>query len=352
MKSKEDNSINETPIDWWKEFSDSLEWFHARAWTLSGGLLFLSTIYLFKFIHSESVPLSITSPSVLSSLPIMLALVIFSIITLGGTLLMPAAVLFTPIKKNGTTLSKIINKPKNGKIALVFLVRWCIGVFFVGSIGAAAFSIEQYLGLSTGLPAIIIAWIAYTLVTLYKFTPEITFRKETIEFWTVGFLLSLCQIIVVAYAILISLKVVEANVTHTQKNIYITTFFALTIVSIAQIVIALLLENITLKVDIIPKSALAGFFILLALGIFTPLGEKIAGSSYSLSSSGGRNCSILTWKDSSEPLEELIDEEGITSVPIRILATEGDFYLVRKTRSTSEEVIFISRKEVVKIDNC
>ncbi len=352
MQHNKGNSKDENAINWWKEISDSAEWFHARAWTFSGGLLLLSSVYLYQFIAYEKVPLSITSTSIITSLPIVLALTALSIIVLGGALLSPTSIFFTPIEKEGKTLSQIINKKQSSKIKKHLILRWFAGLFWVGGAWAATLALYTKFNIFTGFPTLIFVWITYALITMYRITPEAIFNKKTIEFWAISFALSFCQIIVITYSLIIAAKAAEAR-EASLITLAIFSLSTLSALAAIQTIFFLAIPSIKRTEHIIPKAASAGFLTLLILGTSSPFGAKAVGHIYSFSASGGRDCSIITWEKNENPTMELISERANrTSIPLRIIATDGGSYLVRKLEPSFSEVYFISQSSVSKIEKC
>jgi uncharacterized membrane protein len=67
-----------------EQVSEGLSWLNNRAWPLTGILLFISVMYLYGFIMQKNVPLSITSPAIITALPVLLVVSIMIIIFLAG----------------------------------------------------------------------------------------------------------------------------------------------------------------------------------------------------------------------------------------------------------------------------
>ncbi|MCL2892218.1 hypothetical protein [Brenneria tiliae] len=82
-----------------QQIGDVLKWFHDRAWPLTGCLLIVVVMFLFSFIREENIPISITSPALVASIPWLMGFVILFTGLIAGLLLVPTMTLFVPAKR-------------------------------------------------------------------------------------------------------------------------------------------------------------------------------------------------------------------------------------------------------------
>src|SRR5690606_27110037 len=123
---------------WDSQLTEGLAWLNNRAWPLAAGTLFTSALYLHNYIIEEKVPLSLTSPTIITALPILFAVQVFIIALLVALVLMPTAILLTPTHVAGHKLIEEMGlenlNDKNRKPARRRLLGRCLLALLLMSI--------------------------------------------------------------------------------------------------------------------------------------------------------------------------------------------------------------------------
>ncbi|NTY89113.1 hypothetical protein FCH33_20285 [Serratia fonticola] len=351
-------------IDWRKEFSDGLEWLHNRAWPLGGVVFFLSVICLFNYVTQAHVSLSITSSSVIAALPTMMALVIFIGFILVATMVMPTAVLFAPIEKNGPQLVSLLTtqiEHGNNKIEWRFIFIWMMMLLVMNFITLiiVSFFLEAFSRNTVwASPLFIFSSIISCLLVLLGATrlvnKKIPLRNISAEYWGASCSTAILQIFMVTTSMLFAMRLAE---TSSKMDDYWSFWGYSTVLVLAigffQIVSAHLFLHAQGHKSPVRQGALIAVFIVTASSIFPPIGGNIASYAFQIMASGGRQCSVLRWSASpSEDVTFLIEENGPYSKPLHILLDDNGFYQVRLKDSESDEVHFVPHTSVASMQSC
>ncbi len=110
-----------SPHGWLGELSEILVWLNHRAFPITALILTAATIAIFNYILVEKIPLTITSPGIVTALPAISALIFF--IAACGIIfgLIPCAALLIPVRNDKKSIidwfshAKISNIRKTGK---------------------------------------------------------------------------------------------------------------------------------------------------------------------------------------------------------------------------------------------
>lgn len=358
-KVTEEHLAPEVKINWHDAVSDGLLWLNERAWPLGGGIFFISVLYLHNYIQTEQIPLSITSTAVITALPAIFAILIFVIAVLSAVMLLPTAMLFTPMTKGEAPQIACLNLDSRVAAADLtqrrwLVLQWLAGLVIVALFWALVVFVEpirdapvfvQAIGI---LPTVLLFIGAVNFVQLRK----IGIRGVSGDYIFSCFLSSLIQVIVILYVF--SITTILAGATEDRIRVLLLYMLGgLGFLWFFQIAGAHLLQKTLRHQDPIAYVTLIAAVMMGTLGLFTPVGSKLAGYAFQLSASGGKPCAIVTWASDYNPdLAELSSSEPRQSMPLRILAKADDYYLVRPHTTTSKSVIFVPQDAVVAIGEC
>jgi hypothetical protein len=360
IESEKATSTETRPTDWWGELSEGLRWSNERAWPLGGGLLFTAALYLHNFIELEKVPLSIASAAFVTTLPTMLALVVWLVLVLTLAFLMPTIVLFTQLSKNGRTLAELMypsgrKNGKNSRLTVKLALLWLLKTLFLGLIVGSAI---EWLNPSL-TSAVVVFLVAPTLVASVwvAFSARqagINWRETSLGFWAVSFAGTFVQAYILLTVIALLAETASAYLDSFCGR-FISVFLIALLVGIVQGAATRLIEEEWRSHDNrIARAAAFGVAIVLLLGLFPPAGGKLAGYALRITASGGRACAILSWPPGFAQANEHVRDpkNSQRSRQLRILAEFDGTYIVRPYGAESKAVGFVSRTNVSGIDQC
>ncbi len=359
-KYKDKAQTSVVQINWQKIVSDGLLWLNERAWPLGGGILFVSFLYLHNYIQDEQIPLSITSPAVITALPLLFAMLIFMIVMLSSLILLPTAMLFTPMAKGekpqiecmglDSENAEAYRKPRKrlaicwlGGLLVVGVFWWLI--VFMEPLREAPSSLKFLAFLLTVLAFIVV-------VNLGQFSRIDQWRHVSSDYFFSCLASSVIQVLV----ILFTFTITEILASQYRDSVVAQTLCmlgALLFLWFIQIFGAHLLLNASRHQNPIAYVTLIGAVIIGTLGLVTPVSSKLAGYAFQMSASGGKPCAIVTWSpDYNSGVGMLHDSKAGQSMPIRILAKADEFYYARLHNTTSKAVTFVPQRAVAIIDEC
>lgn len=357
---------------WLEQASSGLRWLNERAWPLAGLALFVPLLYLHNFIHEEQVPLSITSPAIITALPAMFAFLVLFIGVLALFMISPAMVLFTPVRTDRKDrlvdllprqCTETDDRPRihHGVIIAWFVMLAIIGIGFGVLIAAPENLFDEYprwllLGV---LLLIVLSACAFVLIIKSK-ALDLELKAISWDFRAKVLLALLPQTLLMSYVMSLAAKI--ARDEGGSNVVFALCVLAGTaILGIFQLAGARIIASAARPGRSLATAATAGFVTVALLGLYPPTGAHLAGAVLQVTASGARPCAILSWTTDSPPaLKPLhgLDDDGHViddqSVPLRILTEADGYYLVRKRAENagSKAIHFVPRSLVSSMASC
>jgi len=340
---------------WKAQISEGLRWLNDRAWPLTGCALFIAVVYLYNFIQMEKVPLSITSPAIITALPALMGLVVFIASLLAGALFSPTMMLFVSIKKGHAErladllLRKQDKRQENERRAIWIILRGWLGViaWFAAVLGLLTWSIpERWFSEGNPWLSVIVPVALVIAVLLFYFLVRRNWLKSgdgneqagllrmkdvSWDFWGMTFTGSVIQLLLMS--LVASLSSRRAQGAEHELSAFIT-YWALGSIALGfvQLVGAKYLATL-MRVGIsFRKGAAIAAAVVLLLGFIPATGGALVGVAFQFTASGGRPCVVLSWAGDVEvkAFKRLQDPYQLErSLPLRILLEADGIYRIR-----------------------
>lgn len=347
------------------QISQGLIWLNERAWPLAGFVVFVPVLYLFNFIQEEKIPLSITSSSVITALPVLFALILLCIALLVGLLLTPTIMLFTPLeKKNKDRLIDLLVNAKKSRwkrspfpwmiigawlfvpITLVFIVAF-ISILFEATDDSPHWLMQLLLLASIPVSALIfVTWV------LKGTGRNIRFRNISSDFFISVLIGIVPQFLITTYVISISIRIAQSS-DYQLAVIAAGVLIGILVMCPIQLFGATVVASVN-KPDRSFGSALSiGCIFVVLLGLYPPSASLLTGAVFQLTSSGGRPCAVLSLHSTDSIEKNIIDHQyPMQSKPLHILIEVDGYFWVRPKISLNKDVYFISHENVSRISEC
>lgn len=347
------------------QVSSGLTWLNERAWPLAGFVFFVPVIYLLSFIQEEKIPLSIASSSIISSLPVLFALILLCITLLVGLLLSPTMMLFAPLEKNNSERlidslmsSKLSEKrfsPFPWKIIIAWMLVPVVLIIIVAII--SLFIDANDGGIHWGLQLLLIISIPVTaiifILSVWKATGRsIRLRDISGDFFMSALMGIVPQFLITTYVISVSVRIADSSDYHLAV-IAVSAFIGIVILCPLQLIGATLIASVSRPGQSFKRALAIGCSIIVLLGLYPPSAAWLAGSVFQLTSSGGRPCTILSFHSIDSIEKSIINlEYGMKSKPLRILIDVDGYFWVRPKDILSKDIYLVSHEATSRISEC
>lgn len=361
----EDQLGSSFKVDWLTEVSNGLLWLNDRAWPLAGGVLFTATMYVFKYIQDEKVPLSITSPSVIAALPIIFALLSFFIAVTALLFLIPTTMLLTPMTLHGDHLIGKLEREGSGKrgkaLRATLIFGWLSGLSALGVIvWLAIFIPAEWRAMYPNLVAvtlpILVVSSAVVFVGFFLYVQGLSglrWRDVSAEFKATCMMGSVLQLFALLFFFSSALAIVR-NGGGSYVHLLGVALLGILGIGVCQVIAAVGLSSLKRS----GRSFSVGIFItifgLMLLLLLTPVSSKLAGFALQVTASGGRACTVLRWTPDAAAITKLFEDpkrKGY-SQNLRIWNSDDGYYQVRPFNVATKEIWFIPRASVAGVDGC
>lgn len=360
-----DDAIDIAAGDSRDQISSGLTWLNERAWPLAGFVFFVPVIYLLSFIQEEKLPLSIASSSIISSLPVLFALILLCITLLVGLLLSPTMILFSPLEKNNSDrlIDSLISSDNSQKTSLPFpwktIFAWMLAPIVLISIVAiiSLFIEADDGGIHWSLQLLLIISIPVTAIIFILSVRKATGRNIRLRDISSDFCLSVLmgivpQFLITTYVIIVSVRIADSS-DYPLAVIAAAAVIALAVLCPLQLIGATLIASVGRTGQSFKRALSIGCSIIVLLGLYPPTAAWLAGSVFQLTSSGGRPCAILSFHSIDSIEKSIIDTEyGMKSKPLRILIDVDGYFWVRPKDILSKDIYLVSHEATSRISEC
>jgi len=358
------------------EAKETLSWLSRHKWVATGFLLFVQAICWYNFISYEKIPISIYSPSVVTSVPIIFSLMAFFIILMVIYACIPIIIFFTPVKKNPDKFLAPNSEEKFNKIRGSLFFRWisiqvsiCLAVFAATSINLLGiWSILLFFSL-----VMVISWLTFFLLKTrwppMKRTLPYLFKtlrnflcgvlcfckpKKSREagrkadeshtiFWVIVIVSTFVQMLIVLLVFVVAFA--ETRETNVLEA-YVMAFSLPIGVAMIQFLAMMFLKLRWFRPDFLKLLILTLSVIIFAFSVYPPSSSFMLGQVLQVTSSGARSCAVVRWTQAGTPVEvkALGDEKRPDrSRPLRIFVEMDGYYIVRIL--TEEKGGYVARKK-------
>ncbi|WP_133490152.1 MULTISPECIES: hypothetical protein [Alcanivorax] len=316
---------------WDSQLTEGLAWLNDRAWPLAAGTLFTSALYLHNYIIEEKVPLSLTSPTIITALPILFAVQVFIIALLVALLLLPTAILFTPTHLDGPKLIEELGlenlKDKNRQPARRRLLgRWLLALSLMAVTWLTL--AELFKDSDSTIAALFTLLLPITLFAVVAIKGLWRFWRFSPDFILMALGAGLAQILLL---MILGTAVMSFLASTEQQDTwgYPLGLLVILVFGLLQFISLVLIATIQNQRNPIAWITLRGFALVVLIGLFPPASAKLAGYTLQTSASGARHCAVLLWQAPPPGLKAItLDDRRSRDVKI-LLETEGR-YVVRQ----------------------
>ncbi|KYZ87627.1 hypothetical protein [Alloalcanivorax xenomutans] len=338
---------------WDSQLTEGLAWLNNRAWPLAAGTLFTSALYLHNYIIEEKVPLSLTSPTIITALPILFAVQVFIIALLVALVLMPTAILFTPTHVDGPKLIEEMGlenlNDKNRKPARRRLLgRWLLALLLM-SIAWLALA-KLFKDSNSTIAALFALFLPIVLFAVVAIKGLWRFWRFSPDFILMALGTGLAQIL----ALMILGTAVMSFLASTEQQDtwgYPLGLLVVLVFGLLQFISVVLIVTIQNHRNPVAWITLRGFALVVLIGLFPPASAKLAGYTLQTSASGARSCAVLLWQKTPPGLKAIaLDDSRSRNVKI-LLEAEGR-YVVRQHTGDPGTNYFVPSDQVNGIAAC
>lgn len=336
--------------------SASLLWLNERAWPLSIGILLTAGLYLYQYILEEKIPLSITSSAVLAALPTMSAILIFIILVLVGFILLPIFVLFHRLNASDKRLSDDFSfeqrSPEQRARHLRLLARWGGGLLMLGIFCALLSVIGSQVTANLWWACAAVLGTGLTLFAYYRLMTLGVIGQVSTDFRMACVMSAFVQMGVILNVTIVAMDIAGRYVSSLWWLLLLIPM-ELLLLGMIQLLGALFVVKMRGHDQPAAFVVLAVMAVVIALGLYPGSGARLGGFALQVSSSGARNCTIMSFDPQSKGLESIMDpaRPGF-SRPLRILAEADGTYFVRPWNTDAKLVQFVPRAKLSGIDAC
>jgi len=367
---REVKRINSSGWEYLKgQVKETLSWLSRHKWVATGFLLFVPAIYWYNFISYEKIPISISSPSVVASVPIIFSLMAFFIILMVIYACIPIIIFFTPVKKDCDKFLVPSSEAEFEKIRRSLFIRWisiqasiCFVLFAAASTNLLGIGFILFLSLATSWLTVCLlktmreslkSTLSYLFKTPWKFLHGFFKSKKSraacckairlhAKFWGIVIVSTFVQILIVLLVLVSAFaQTREANFLEACATAFVWSFG----VAITQLLAMMFLKRRWFRPNFLKRLILIFSGIIFAFGVYPAPSSFMLGKLLQITSSGARSCAVVHWTQAGTPVEvkALGDEKRPDrSRPLRIFVEMDGYYIVRIL--TEEEGGYVARK--------
>lgn len=355
MENLPPKTANPTP-NRYSQLSQTLLWLNERAWPLTIGILLAAGVYLYQYIQEEKIPLSITSSSVITALPVMSAILMFIVTVLVAFVLLPIFVLFHRLNDSGKRLSDELSlgqtTPEHRARHRRMLGRWGGSLLILGIFCALLTLIGSQVTGTWYWGAAAVAGTGLTIACYYWLMTRGVEGPVSNDFRFACVMSAFVQMGVILNVTIVVIEIAGRYVSSLWWLVPLM-LVELLVVWMIQLLGALFLVKMRSHDNPVALVASAVIVLIVALGLYPPSGAKLGGFAFQVSASGARNCTIMNFGPDSKGLETLTDpDKPGFSRPLRVIAEADGTYFVRLWKTDSKAVRFVPRASLVGIDGC
>ncbi|WP_337244106.1 hypothetical protein [Luteimonas sp. gir] len=323
------------------DLGPTLEWLHKRAWPIGGIGLVATLVCLLHYARQERIPLDLTSPSVITAVPVLFALIVLASALLSLIFLTPSWLLSWSLYVGdpplGESLKPLDANPKAAKKMLA--ARRRLGFGWIGTSIAQALTLLLVGQLTeTWPPGLSVLTSALATVMLgalvvLQIPPQPTRRWSFSTYWN-ALAIAFAQLVCMLSLLLLYPR--HAPDWPTTLSMAAAT---LVMVSIVQLGTYQFVQRLRCRPHPLGEALAAGAVLMLLVTIaIPPAGSALASFALRAPLTGGAACVQITWVPDRAP-------EGVDR-RLRVVAPAGDTLLVQRP-GAPETTYFIRRDAIL-----
>lgn len=344
------------------QLSEGLEWLNERAWPLGGYALFLAILCIHHYATQTGVSINPASSQLISMLAPMMAVVVYAVIMIMISVLMPTAVLFTPLRKGGPSLMPQVLRDKEGVLqdrgrrAGIALIWTLFVVTCAAMLLTAVWSFsEQHL------PAWLeLKWLVGTCLLVAVamcgclLSPGVHLRDICADFWLTAIAAAVVQFLISISIVHVAGRIASSSPdTGTYPYLWIYSLGIVVVVGVIQLIGAVVVAVVRSHERPVIVSFQVAVLALSIFCLFPPSANLLATYAIQSPLSGGRGCVVIEWSTHAGAEKNALSEtaESAWSLPVRVLLESDDVLQVRG-ESGDGRVVFVPATSRVSMDDC
>ncbi|CAM3527417.1 hypothetical protein BOSP111201_10260 [Bordetella sputigena] len=354
-----DGSFTPRNINWREEFSVA-GGFLRDHWALLGvaGLV-LSAVAMQGYLIQEAIPLSIVSQEVVACLPVLFILIVMAVVSLGGAIMFPTAVLVgRQNEASPSVLDEILRRAGHAKrrqqwARVRLLAWWILGLVVPSGLVAWMFQLPVLSNAASFLlvaVSAVILFAAGAIAVVWVTLPH-TWHQHVKKRWGTFLLCGFFQMMFT-----MSLATIWATRFFSGQTAKLFMLFvgAMAVLGIVQMTIAWATWEVARGPRVILRAMSMAGVVMSAVCLMPPFSHFLVGYVMQSSATGGRGCTVFTWTSTADVLDDLRqDGRGARSVKLQIPMATPTVYFVRPWDGTwNKDVAPISLGNVAKVSGC
>ncbi|MEL1263436.1 hypothetical protein [Pseudoxanthomonas putridarboris] len=355
-----DNSEAPSPIVEFsfREVEEFCQWL-GRHWLVLGiFMLSLAAIYFLQFTATHHVPISLTSTSTISALPILMALIAFTFIVLLAFALIPVSVIFTKKETDAPSpVSALLFSSENRRFQHQLFRRWATLVVLLAAIWSATLALFTFWGAPTGA-SVLVAYGAGLLAgfaNLVGWRPK-QWRRTHLDYWLSALFSLSVQFLAVFLCFYPAAWIVRgaSSPFWGTLGLFASFFLIVLMLGMLQMAFATWVGNVIGQQQRLRKASALVMGLLVVCALVPGIGGNLAAYPFQVTASGGRGCAVLDLLPEAHTRMDprIVKEDHKATVGLRILAeVDGDYY-VRPTAADTDDVSIVRREAVSGMRAC
>lgn len=347
-------------IEWRDEFRAAGAFLRDH-WALLGfTVLALSAVAMHSYLVKEAIPLGIASQEIITSLPMMFILIVMAVVSLVGSLMLPTAVLVGRHKELAQSLLDEIlqrageapNKRRRAKLRL--LGWWAAGLAVPSILVMLMLQWDWWQSYALGyFFLLVVATVLFTagVVVALSGVAQGTWRQHVRKRWAV--ILS-CGFIQMVVGVSMS-AILESRFLRSDTSEFFAVLLLMTaLLALVQVMFAGIVRDITQGPGGLMRAMGIAGILMFVVCMLPPLNHFFVGYVMQSSATGGRGCTVFTWKEKADVLPGLKQGgQGPQSVPLRVpMAIPGTYFVRPWDGSWGKDIAQVPAADVAKASNC
>ncbi|RSF01082.1 hypothetical protein EGU54_17060 [Achromobacter aegrifaciens] len=353
-------SLSSKSIDWREEFRAAAGFLRDH-WALLGltGLV-LSVVAMHSYLVQEAIPLGIASQEIITSLPMLFILVVIAVVSLGGSIMLPTAVMVGRHKEfSQSLLDEVLRQAGDAKerqraARMRLLAWWTFGLVTPSVLVVLILQWDGWqsnpMGYFVLLPLATLLFMGSVVVVVSRTVPD-TWRQHVQKRWGVILSCGFAQMVVV-----VSLSAILETrfFSSATPKFFFLLLLVMVLLALVQAAFAWIVRDLIQGPGVLMRAMGTAGFVMFTVCMLPPLNHFLVGYVMQSSATGGRGCTVFTWKEKADVLKGLKQYgQGPQSVPLRVpMAIPGIYFVRPWDGSWSTDIALVSVTDVAKASKC
>jgi len=347
-------------IEWRDEFR-AAGTFLRDHWALLGFIgLTLSAVAMHSYLVKEAIPLGIASQEIITSLPMLFILIVMAVVSMVGSLMLPTAVLVGRHKELAqNVLDEMLQRAGEVQTShyvarLRLLGWWALGPAVPSMLVMLMLQWDWWQSHALGyfLPLVVATGLftGGVVVAVSRVVPD-TWRQHLRKRWAI--ILS-CGFVQMFVGVSLGAVLETRFFSSDTGEFFVALAFVMALLAVMQVVFAWVVRDVTQGPGVLMRAMGIAGFLMFAVCMLPPLNHFFVGYVMQSSATGGRGCTVFTWKEKADVLSGLKQGgQGTLSVPLRIpMAIPGTYFVRPWDGSWGSDIAPVPAADVAKASNC